>query len=189
MCRLRQFVLLGSSVLGSWLGMQEVHESGHVLGAWLTGGRVDRVVLNPLTISRTDMTQNPSPLTVVWAGPIVGVVVPLLIWLFASKARLPGAFVLRFFAGFCMVANGLYIGVGSFDHIGDCGEMLRQGSATWQLWFFGIVTVPVGLWLWHGERLHFGFGNANGRVSRAAAYGSFAVCVALLVFGFFVGGE
>ena len=55
MNRLHQLVLIGSTLLGSWLGMQAVHESGHVIGAWMTGGRVERVVLHPLTISRTDL--------------------------------------------------------------------------------------------------------------------------------------
>jgi hypothetical protein len=189
MTRLHQFVLIGSSVLGSWLGMQVVHESGHVLAGWLTGGRIDRVVLNPLTISRTNVSQNSSPVTVIWAGPIVGVMAPFLLWQVANRARLPDAFVVRFFAGFCLVANGLYIGVGSFGQVGDCGEMLRHDSAIWQLWLFGIVTVPVGFWLWHGQGLCFGFGHAQGRVSRTAAYRSLAACFALLVLGFVVGGE
>jgi hypothetical protein len=189
MGRVYQFILLTSSVLGSWLGMQAVHESGHVLGAWLTGGHLDRVVLHPLTISRTDLVENPSPLVVVWAGPMIGVVAPLLIWLVAQKARLPEAFLVRFFAGFCLVANGLYIGVGSFGRIGDCGEMLRRGSAIWQLWLFGIVTVPVGLWLWHEQGSYFGLGHAGGRVSRRAAFTSLTVCVALVILGFIVGGQ
>ena len=189
MARGHQFILIGSCVLGSWLGMQAVHELGHVLGAWLTGGHVARVVLNPLTISRTDVSHNPSPLIVVWAGPISGGIVPLVLWLFTTKARLRDAFVLRFFAGFCLVANGFYIGAGSFGQIGDCGEMLRHGSPVWQLWLFGIVTVPIGLWLWHGEGSHFGFGDASGRVSRAAAYKCMAAGVALLVLGFVVGGD
>src|SRR6266542_4386859 len=98
--RLHQIVLIASTVLGSWLGMQVVHESGHVLGACITGGRVGRVVLYPLTFSRTDLVHNPSPLIVVWAGPVIGVVVPLLIWAVAATARLAGDFVLRYFAGF-----------------------------------------------------------------------------------------
>src|SRR5207244_10528916 len=108
--RLHQVVLITSTVLGSWLGMQAVHESGHVVGAWLTGGRVDKVVLHPLTISRTDLAHNPHPLPVVWAGPIVGIVIPLLLWASAARLGMPGTFVLRFFAGFCLLANGLYIG-------------------------------------------------------------------------------
>jgi predicted Zn-dependent protease len=48
-------MLIGSTVVGSWLGMQAVHELGHVLGAWWTDGDVSRVVLHPLSISRTDL--------------------------------------------------------------------------------------------------------------------------------------
>src|SRR5206468_9028873 len=92
--RLQQNILIVSTVLGSWLGMQAVHESGHVLGASLTGGEVARVVLHPLTISRTDLAHNPSPLPVVWAGPVVGVLAPLAIWGIAAGLRMPGAFVL-----------------------------------------------------------------------------------------------
>src|SRR5262249_48725415 len=103
MRRLHQIILILSTILGSWLSMQAVHELGHVLGARATGGRVDRVVLHPLTISRTDLADNPNPLAVVWAGPFGGVVIPLLLWAFAAAVRLPGAFVLRFFAGFCLL--------------------------------------------------------------------------------------
>jgi len=164
-----------------------VHESGHVLGARLTGGRVARVVLHPLTISRTDLAHTPSPLVVVWAGPLLGVALPLLSWAAAAAARLPGAFVLRFFAGFCLLANGLYIGLGSFDRVGDCGEMLRHGSEPWQLWLFGAVTAPIGLWLWDRQGPHFGLGPARGRVRRGVAYGSLVACLALVVLGLVVG--
>lgn len=182
-------VLIGSAVLGSWLGMQAVHEAGHVVGAWLTGGRVERVVLHPLTISRTDLSHNPRPLVVVWAGPVVGVVVPVALWLLAAWRKVPGAFVLRFFAGFCLLANGLYIGVGSFDRIGDCGDLLRHGSPIWHLWMFGAATAPAGLWLWHGLGKHFGLGPEKEEVRPAIAYGALAAFLALLAIGLAVGGK
>src|SRR5262249_59774841 len=123
-----------SVLLGSWLGMQAVHEAGHVLGAALSGGRVVRVVLHPVTISRTDLSENPHPLAVARLGPLVGVVLPLLFWGAASAARWAGTFALRFFAGFCLIANGAYLAVGSFDRIGDAGELLRLDSPPWPLW-------------------------------------------------------
>lgn len=154
--RVQRLLLWLCTVAGSWMGMQAVHESGHVLGAWLTGGRVAQVVLHPLTISRTDLAENPSPLFVVWAGPIAGCVIPLIAWRVARRWR--WSFLLRFFAGFCLVANGAYIAIGSFDHVGDCGDMLRHGSAIWQLWLFGLITVPAGFFLWHGLGPQFGLG-------------------------------
>jgi hypothetical protein len=189
MQRAYQYVLIGSALVGSSLGMQAVHELGHVLGAWTTGGKVSRVVLSPTTISRTDVTNNSHPLIVAWAGPVVGIVLPLLLWIAMQTARRPSAFVLRFFAGLCLIANGLYIGLGSFGRIGDSGEMLRHGAVPWQLWLFGAVTAPVGLALWHGQGPSFGFGAAHGQVSHAIACYSLATCLALLLLAIIVGGQ
>ncbi|MFN0020282.1 MAG: M50 family metallopeptidase [Pirellulaceae bacterium] len=182
-------ILIASTLLGSWLGMQAVHELGHVGGAWLTGGKVKQVVLHPLTISRTDLAENPAPLTVVWAGPLVGVLLPLLLWLATAIAKMPGCFVLRFFAGFCLIANGLYISLGSFGRIGDCGEMLHHGSAIWQLWLFGLITVPVGIWLWHGQGTEFGLGKSPKVVSPKVAFSTGAICLAILAVEFLFGSE
>jgi hypothetical protein len=185
--RLHQSVLIASTLFGSWLGMQAIHESGHALGAYLSGGRVARLVLYPLTISRTELEHNPRPLFVAWAGPGFGVLLPLALWGVTNGLRLPGTFVLRFFAGFCLMANGAYIACGSFDEIGDCGEMLRHGAAPWQLWLFGAVTVPTGLWLWHGQGPRFGLGRARGHVSTRIAYASFVVCLGLLTLALLIG--
>lgn len=189
MSSIPQVILIGSTVVASWLGMQASHEAGHVLGAWLTGGRVAQVVLHPLTISRTDLDHNPHPLAVVWAGPAFGVLAPLAIWLIAVAGRASIAFLLRFFAGFCLVANGAYIGVGAFWRIGDCGEMLRTGSGLWQLVLFGAVAMPTGLWLWNGQGPHFGLGAAGGRVSIAATSTALIACLFLLALGLIVDGR
>jgi Peptidase M50B-like len=189
MNRVHQVVLILSTLYGSWLGMQDVHELGHVLAAWLTGGRVSKVVLYPLTISRTALSEDPHPLAVVWGGPLVGAALPLAFWLAARAMRLRGEFVLRFFAGFCLIANGAYIGVGSLTRIGDAQVMLTHGAERWHLWLFGVLTAPAGLWLWHGLGPHFGFGKAKGSVSRHVAYGTFACCLALFTIGFVFGGR
>jgi len=187
MKRIGQATLIVSTIVGSWLGMQAVHEGGHVAGAWLSGGRVAKVVLHPSTISRTDLSENPRPLLVAWAGPVMGVVVPLALWQLALVTKLRAAFLLRFFAGFCLVANGLYIAIGSFGRVGDCGEMLRHGSRPWQLWLFGAVAAPLGLWLWHRQGPHFGLGTAKGDVDRVAVTASLVACAALLALDFAVG--
>jgi hypothetical protein len=161
MKRLQQLVLIASAIIASWLGMQLVHEGGHIVGALLIGGKVQQVVLDPLTISRTDLSVNPNPLLVVWAGPAGGVLFPLAVWGIAAAWKLAGAFVLRFFAGFCLIANGAYIAFGSFDGVGDCCVMLRHGSRMWQLWLFGAVTIPLGLRLWHGLGPSFGLGQGH----------------------------
>jgi hypothetical protein len=175
MSRLHQGLLLVAGTLLAWLLMQVVHELGHVLAAWATGGTVTKVVLHPLAISRTDVDPNPRPLVVVWGGPILGIAVPLLMW-GAAAVTLPGAWAARFFAGFCLLANGLYLGVGSFEGIGDAGDLIRHGAPRWSLWLFGFVTVPAGLALWNGLGKYTGIGRNAQPVGSALAVG----CVAAL---------
>jgi hypothetical protein len=182
-------VLIGSTLVLCWLGMMAVHEFGHVAGAWVTGGTVARVVVHPLTISRTDLADNPAPLAVVWAGPVLGVLLPLAAWGVAAAMRWRAAYLPRFFAGFCLIANGAYIGVGSFERVGDAGTMLRHGAAAWQLWLFGLVTFPMGLALWHSLGPHFGLGPARGRVDPGAAYSCLAAAVVGTAVSFWLGGE
>jgi len=156
--RFYQALLLATFLPLCWLWMMAVHELGHVAGAWLTGGTVQRVVLHPLAFSRTDVAPNPQPVVVVWAGPLVGVLLPLAMLAVWKLNNWPAVHLIRFFAGFCLIANGAYIGAGSWSAIGDAGDMLRAGSPAWTLWLFGLLTIPLGLCLWNGSGPRYGFG-------------------------------
>jgi hypothetical protein len=177
MRRFHQVLLIGSFLPLCWFGMMAVHELGHVVGVLATGGAVAKVVLYPLTISRTDVSVNPCPLLVVWTGPIVGVVLLVGLAILARVGKLRCAYLLRFFAGFCLIANGCYVGLGSFGGVGDAGDMLRLGSPIGCLWLFGLATVPFGFYLWNGLGPNFGLGSAQGKVDHRAAY----LCLALLL--------
>ena len=155
--------------------MQIVHELGHVLGAWATGGDVVHVELKPWSISRTDVSPNPRPLVEIWAGPVMGVLAPLAAWLAARAARRSWDYLLRFFAGFCLVANGAYIGCGVFLPVGDAADMLREWPARWPLGMFGLTAAVAGLALWYGLGVRFGLGAARGDVDRRHA----AACLLL----------
>ena len=173
----------------SWLGMMIVHESGHVLAGVASGGRIRRVILHPLEFSRTDLSYNPHPLIVAWGGPVGGVVIPLLAWGIAEALRIRRAYLLRFFAGFCLIANGAYIGVGSFRQIGDTYEMLLFGSSMWQLWLFGLITFSLGLRLWHRLGPWFGLGPYARTVHPLDAYGTFAVLVVVAAVELLMNGQ
>lgn len=180
-----QLTLIGSTIMLSWLGMQIVHELGHVLGALVSGGRVDVVVLDPLSISRTDLSLNPHPLLVCWAGAVAGSLLPVMLAGAWRMARAPGMSVIRFFAGFCLIANGCYLGIGSFRDVGDAGDLIVYGASSWQLWAFGAVTVPLGFLFWNGLGSAFGLGSARGNVRRDLAWCTATVTVVLLA-GMFV---
>jgi hypothetical protein len=171
-----------ASLLGlSWLGMQVVHEAGHVLLGWVGGETVSKVVLHPLAISRTDVSHDYHPLLVTWGGPVLGSVIPLVALGIVKALRVGGSYLFRFFAGFCLIANGLYIGIGSFWGIGDAGDLIRYGSPRWTLTAFGLATAPLGLVLWNGLGPHFGLGVAKEEVSRRATFGTLAFLLVVLL--------
>jgi len=165
----------------SWLGMMIVHEAGHVFGAWTSGGTVSRVVLHPLQFSWTEVSLNPHPLWEVWAGAIVGVLAPLIAWGIAAWFKASFDYLLRFFAGFCLLANGAYLAVGVFDQVGDTAELLILGAQPWHLWLFGAVCIPSAFALWHGLGPKFGLGDAQGSVCSRHAVIIFGLLVAVIL--------
>lgn len=110
--RIPQIILIATFIPFCWLAIQVVHETGHVLLARITKGEVTKVALHPLIMSRTDLAENPHPLAVVWGGPLLGSILPLLACFVAFLIRIPCVYLFRFSAGFCLVANGVYIGTG-----------------------------------------------------------------------------
>jgi hypothetical protein len=137
-----------------WFGIQAVHELGHIFAAWSSGATVERVVLLP--ISRTDTANVKHPLFVHGAGAVFGAILPLLLWLLVRSLRLKTAYLFRFFAGFCLIANGAYIGC-DFSVTGptDAGLLIEQGANRLFLVLFGILCVSGGLFLWHGQSRFF----------------------------------
>jgi hypothetical protein len=169
--RVWQALLILFALGFSWLAMMAIHELGHVLHALVSGARVERVVLHPLAISRTDVSPNPHPQFVAWGGPVWGTILPLgllaVVWITARTYT----YLAAFFAGFCCLANGLYLAAGSFAGVGDAGDLMRHGAARWELWPFGLPVSLLGLWLWNGLGPQFGFGPAGVQVDSRVAVG------------------
>lgn len=181
MSRIYQLIFILSLLCGSWLAMMGIHELGHVLGGIFTGGSISRVVLHPLSFSRTDLSINPAPALVVWAGPLLGVLLPVLLWLVGRLLRVPFVLLLQFFAGFCLIANGAYIAGGAWDGVGDCGVMLQTGTPVWVMWGFGLLTVPAGFWLWHRLGSFQDWWRHPERVSEQSAWLMLLAVAALIV--------
>lgn len=186
--RLNQFVLICSLGWLSWLGMMLVHEAGHALAALCTGGHVERIIWHPLALSRTDVRPSPSPLIVVWGGPVFGSSAPLLAMFISSKMRWRFNYMLSFFAGFCLLAHGLYIGIGAVDPIGDAHEMLRLGTPRWVLATFGLTTI-IGMWIFERVSTKLGFGLNSEAIVTRKAYGTFLAAFLLTCIGIAVGNH
>jgi hypothetical protein len=173
-----QVLLIVSTVGLSWLGMMAAHEFGHVLHLWLTGGTVEYVVLHPLAISYTQAGENPHPLIVAVGGAFWGCAAPLLVLLAVRRWAPRYVYLAAFFAGFCLMANGAYLGIDAFVKAGDGRDLIAHGARRWMLLVFGLFAVDFGLDLWNGLGPYFGRGEAKGRVDRRAAIG---VALALVV--------
>lgn len=143
--RFFQLNLVISILILSWLWMMIIHELGHVVLARMCGETVSKVVLHPLVISRTDATHEKHPLLVTWGGPFLGSLIPLAGFLAAKLLRFRFDYLCRFFAGFCLIANGAYVGVGSFSSVGDTGDLAAAGCPQAVMVAFGLVWAAAGL--------------------------------------------
>jgi hypothetical protein len=158
--RLVRYILIAPLLYASWLALMGIHELGHVLHAWLSGGHVLAVHFGLFEFSRTEMSFDPHPQFVAWGGPIWGCVIPLLVYAVAIAMRLRVRPWFGFFAGLCLIVNGAYIGIGWIDHGGDAGTLLRHGASAWVMATTGLLAMAAGLFLWH--RL----GASGGRVAQ-----------------------
>jgi hypothetical protein len=175
--RALRLIFAGATLALSWLVMMAVHESGHALAAWLSGGAVARVVLDPTELSHTELSRNPHPLFVAWSGVLWGSLLPVFaFWLMARRTP-PTRQLAGFLAGFCCVANGTYLAAGVFTGAGGPGDIGRHGAATGVVLIVGLGLAALGLVLWHRLGPHFGFVVHRGAALRRKA----VVLTALLV--------
>lgn len=187
--RFHQGLLITSTLALSWLAMQAIHEFGHVLHAWTSGGRIKAVLLTPLEISRTDVEPNPHPQFVAWGGPVWGSLLPLAGWLAVCQARCSRAWWLRFFAGFCLIANGGYLLAGAFYPVGDAQVLMQNGAPAAALIAFGLAACVPGLTLWHRQGPHFGLGRDAPPIDRRAAWAAAWLLALIVVLEYSIGNR
>ena len=172
-------LLIAAALWGSWLLMMVFHELSHATFGWLSGARVTAMMLGPHIISQTILDPNPHPLLVAWGGPLLGSGLPLALWGLLAALRSKRAYLGRFLAAFCLVANGAYIGVGALTLAGDAGDMYLYDCPRWVMGLFGLVASATGFWLWHRQGRFFGVGPDARPVSRADALGVLVLALAV----------
>lgn len=178
--RFFQWLLIVSLVLLSWLGMMALHELGHVLHLWWTGGTVRYVFLHPLALSYTQPGANPHPGIVAAGGGLWGCALPLAFFLALRRLAPRQAHLAAFFAGFCLVANGAYLLADAFTRAGDARQLLAHGAPRWTLVLYGLFVLDAGLDLWNGLGPEFGRGARPAPTPRLTAI-ALAVALVLVV--------
>ena len=147
--RVSQFGFVVCLLILSWQVMTTTHELGHVGAALASGGRIQSVDLPLLGISSTNVAPNPAPGFVVWAGPLAGCALPLLLMILVPRRCAASCLIARFLSGFSLMANGAYIAGGSFHAIGDCAQMYQTGTPQWVMLVAGSTMSVCGLIIWH----------------------------------------
>lgn len=176
------------TLIASWYGMMLVHELGHVLAAFVTGSRIDAVRVPFFGLSQTEIATYKHPIVVIVMGPVVGVLLPLAAWLVIRMRPLarrigPAAVVLsRFFAGFCLVANGGYLASGLVSPVGDVADLAALGEPMWLVGGVGLAMAAVGLAVWNGLGPAFGLGVSAHPCDRALFRAAYAAAIVVLAF-------
>lgn len=142
------FVLL---LAVSWVTMTVTHEFGHVLGGWLGGATLTHYDLAPWRMPYSLHSPDPMPLLTLWAGPILGVLVPLV---FALALRREWAW---FIADFCLIANGSYLAIAWFsgDRYLDTPRLLIAGAPPVTIVIYCGVTVLFGYLRFRSDCVRF----------------------------------
>ncbi len=124
----------------SWCVMVMTHEAGHLLGGWIGGATLVDFDLAPWGLPYSIHQPDPRPLLTLWAGPIVGVALPVAVALAAHRAWV------WFIADFCVLANGAYLAiawVGGGDRL-DTPRLLAAGAPAFVVAVFCAATIAVG---------------------------------------------
>ncbi len=137
-----------------WIGMEAVHELGHVLNAWSSGAQVVNVSipLRPWMTSQTIVDPNPNPRFVAQGGSTWGVAIPALACGLAYLIRRRVPEPLKFFTGFCLIANGVYMATGWAWRNTDAGDLVRMNVPRAVLIAYGVASAAFGIAIWHRLR-------------------------------------
>ncbi|WP_052031692.1 hypothetical protein [Novipirellula maiorica] len=127
-------------LIAAWFVMTTTHEVGHLIGGWISGGTLQHAELRPWHLPHSHFAPDPHPLVTLWAGPLIGVIVPLLL---ALVIRKPSVW---FIANFCMLANGTYLAVAWFtgDPFLDTPRLLAAGASPLSIATFCALTLFWG---------------------------------------------
>jgi hypothetical protein len=117
-----------------------LHELGHALGYWISGGSVIAIVMNaPAPTGHVvGGAQVRGPYT--WGGVVFGslcAVFPLALSRYLARSSAT-RFTALMVAAFCLAHNGLYLFVGGILPFGDAIGMIELGAPHWLLIVLGM---------------------------------------------------
>ena len=127
-------------LVASWVVMTFTHETGHIVGGWIGGATVTDFDLVPWHLPYSLHHPDPFPLLTLWAGPVLGVVVPGLIAVIFRRRSLV------FIADFCLLGNGGYLALAwlAGDRFLDTQRLLDSGASPFAIAAYCASTIGIG---------------------------------------------
>ena len=119
--------------------MTITHECGHVIGGMAGGATLTSFDLAPWRMPYSMHSPDPHPLVTLWAGPLIGVAVPL------ATASIAGKRWVWFIADFCLMANGGYLALAwlSSDRFLDTPRLLNAVRIRHRLLYFACCRLAL----------------------------------------------
>jgi hypothetical protein len=120
--------------------MTVVHETGHIVAGWASGGTLREADVAPWSLPHSHFDPDPHPLVTLWGGPVIGALVPLAI------AALVRHGWMWFIAFFCVLANGSYLAIAwvTGERYLDTPRLLHHGAHPATIVAYCVVTIAVG---------------------------------------------
>ncbi|MEM8672024.1 MAG: hypothetical protein AAGG48_31195 [Planctomycetota bacterium] len=120
--------------------MTFMHECGHIAGGMACGATLTDVDLAPWRLPYSLHSPDPHPLVTLWAGPLLGIAVPLVIaWIIRKRWA-------WFIADFCLLANGVYLALAwlSGDRFLDTPRLLAAGAPPVTIVLYCALAIGLG---------------------------------------------
>jgi len=136
----KRMVLLAVLLIVSWCVMIWTHEVGHLVGGWCCGAQLTVAEVRPWHLPYSVFSPDPHPLLTLWAGPLLGVCLPVLVAAAGKRVWL------WFIAYFCLLCNGVYLATAWFtgDAFLDTTRLLEHGANPWWIVLFCVTTIVPG---------------------------------------------
>src|SRR6056297_3410463 len=137
---MRRYAIFAALLAAAWVVMTFTHECGHIIGGMICGATLTEFELAPWRMPYSLHSPDPHPLITLWAGPILGVAVPVAV---AAVVRTRWAW---FIADFCIIANGAYLAVAwiSGDRFLDTSRLLAAGASPATIVVYCSLTIGLG---------------------------------------------
>lgn len=141
------FLLFGSFVFARFFATF-LHEHGHAIAAWATGGKVYRIVFHPFSWSYVNHYVSKAEYrnSIIWAGPLFAVFIGLLLIMIVWRWRRPSLLPVLMAGVVACTKDGAYLIISCLANIrGDGAILVKHGTPLVVVVAVGVILFAIGI--------------------------------------------